>query len=67
MSRPSLRIARHDDQDPLEQIVFQVWNPLAGVYEPMDTHDTGLFRVAELVEQARTKRTDLAHKRTGRV
>jgi hypothetical protein len=53
MSRPSLRITRHDDQDPPEQIVFEVWNPLAGVYEPMDTLDTGLFRLAELVEQVR--------------
>jgi hypothetical protein len=56
MSRPSLRITRHDDQDPPEQIVFEVWNPLAGVYEPMDTLDTGLFRLAELVEQVRVMR-----------
>jgi hypothetical protein len=53
MSRPSLRITRHDDQDPPEQIVFEVWNPLAGVYKPMDTLDHGLFRLAELVEQVR--------------
>jgi hypothetical protein len=53
MSRPSLRITRHDDQDPPEQIVFEVWNPLAGVYEPMHTLDTGLFRLAELAEQVR--------------
>ena len=53
MSRPSLRITRHDDQDPPEQIVFEVWNPLAGVYEPMHTLDAGLFRLAELVEQVR--------------
>jgi hypothetical protein len=53
MSRPSLRITRHDDQDPPERIVFEVWNPLAGVYERMDTLDTGLFRLAELVEQVR--------------
>jgi hypothetical protein len=37
MSRPSLRITRHGDQDPPEQIVFEVWNPLAGVYELMYT------------------------------
>ena len=53
MSRPSLRITRHDDKDPPEQIVFEVCNPLASVYEPMDTLDTGLFRLAKLVEQAR--------------
>ena len=52
MSRPSLRITRHDDQDPPEQIVFEVWNSLAGVYEPMHTLDTGLFRLAELAELA---------------
>jgi hypothetical protein len=53
MSRPSLRITRHDDRDPPGQIVFEVWNPLAGVYEPMDTLDTGLFQLAELAEQGR--------------
>jgi hypothetical protein len=53
MSRPSLRITRHDDQDPPEQIVFEVRNPLAGVYEPMDTLNNGLFRLAELVEEVR--------------
>ena len=53
MSRPSLRITRHGDQDPPEQIVFEVWNPLAGVYEPMYTLDTGLFRLTELVELVR--------------
>jgi hypothetical protein len=53
MSRASLRITRHDDQDLPEQIVFEVWNPLAGAYEPMDTLDTGLFRLADLVEQVR--------------
>jgi hypothetical protein len=53
MSRPSLRITRHDDQDPPEQIAFEVWNPLGGVYQPMDTLDTGLFRLADLVEQVR--------------
>jgi hypothetical protein len=53
MSRPSLRITRHDDQDPPEQIIFEIWNPLAGVYEPMDTLNTGLFRLAELVEEVR--------------
>jgi hypothetical protein len=56
MSRPSLRITRRDDQDPPEQIVFEVWNPLAGVYEPIPTLDTGLFRLAELVEQVRVMR-----------
>ena len=53
MGRPSLRIARHDDQDPPEQIVFEVWNPLGGVYEPMHTLDTGLFRLAEFAERVR--------------
>ena len=52
MSRPSLRITRHDDQDPPGQIVFEVWNPLAIVYEPMDTLDTGLFRLTELIPAA---------------
>ena len=48
MGRPSLRITRHHDQDPPGQIVFEVGNPLAGVYEPMDTLDPGLFRLVEL-------------------
>jgi hypothetical protein len=53
VNRPSLRITRHDDQDPPGQIVFEVWNPLAGVYQPMDPLDTGLFRLAQFVEQVR--------------
>jgi hypothetical protein len=53
ISRPLLRITCFDDRDPPGQIVFEVWNPLAGVYEPMDTLDTGLLRLAELAEQVR--------------
>lgn len=43
----------HDDHDPPGQIVSEVWNPLAGVYDPMGALDTGLLRLAERIEQVR--------------
>lgn len=53
MSRPSLKITRHDDRPPPEGITFEVWNPITAVYEPVPTLDDGLFRVGELAEQVR--------------
>ena len=53
MSRPSLKITRHDDQDPPGDFSFEVWNPISGNYEPKDSLDAGLFRMGELSEQVR--------------
>ena len=48
MSRPSLKITRHDDRDAPDDISFEVWNPLDAVYEPVDSVKDGLQRVAAL-------------------
>ena len=48
MSRPSLKIIRHDDRQPPGDVGFEVWNPMAGIYEPMVSLTVGLFRMEEL-------------------
>lgn len=53
MSRPSLKISRHDNRPPPNHIAFEVWNPITAIYEPVASLDAGLFRVGELVEQVR--------------
>ena len=54
MSRPSLKITRHDDREPRQDDVsFEVWNPFTTSYEPQSSLDGGLFRVGELAEQVR--------------
>lgn len=53
VSRPTLKITRHDDRDPPGNVSFDVWNPIAGAYEPAATLDAGLFRLDMLAEQVR--------------
>jgi hypothetical protein len=53
VSRPSLKITRHDDRDPPGDVSFEVWNPITVSYEPMVSLDDGLNRVTELAEQVR--------------
>lgn len=53
MSRPSLRITRHDNREPPDDISFEVWNPSTAVYESVTSLDAGLFRLGELAEQVR--------------
>jgi hypothetical protein len=53
VSRPTLRITRHDDRDPPGDVSFEVWNPITIRYEPMASLDDGLNRVTELAEQVR--------------
>ncbi len=53
MSRPSLKITRHDDRPPPNGIAFEVWNPIIAAYEPVTSLDAGLFRVGELAEEVR--------------
>lgn len=53
MSRPSLKIARHDDRELPGDVSFEVWNPITSSYEPMASLDDGLNRVTELAEQVR--------------
>ena len=53
MSRPSLKITRHDDRKPPLDVAFEVWNPIVGSYEQMASLDHGLKRQSELAEKVR--------------
>jgi hypothetical protein len=53
VSRPSLKITRHDDRNPPGDVGFEVWNPIIVSYEPMVSLDAALNRVTELAEQVR--------------
>ncbi len=53
VSRPSLKITRHDDREPPWEVSFEVWDPIAARYEPMASLDDGLSRVTELAERVR--------------
>jgi hypothetical protein len=53
VSRPSLKIIRHDDQEPPGNVSFEVWNPITARYEPMVSLDDGLNRVTKLAEHVR--------------
>lgn len=53
VSRPTLKITRHDDRDPPGNVSFDVWNPIIARYEPMASLDAGLNRVTELAGQVR--------------
>ena len=53
MSRPSLKITRHDDRQPPGDVTFEVWDPIAARYEPMAALDDGLFRLDDLAERVR--------------
>jgi hypothetical protein len=53
VSRPSLKITRHDDREPPGDVAYEVWSPFTGTYEPQSSLDDGLLRVGELAEQVR--------------
>ena len=53
MSRPSLKITRHDDRKPPLDVSFEVWNPISASYEPVASLDHGLRRQSELAEKVR--------------
>jgi hypothetical protein len=53
VSRPSLRIIRHDDRQPPGDVTFEVWDPIAARYEPMAALDDGLLRLDDLAERVR--------------
>jgi len=56
VSRPSLKITRHDDREPPRDVSFEVWNPIAARYDPVAALDDGLFRLDDLAEQVRLMR-----------
>jgi hypothetical protein len=53
VSRPSLKITRHDDRDPPGDVSSEVWNPITANYEQRSSLDKALFRLNELAEQVR--------------
>ena len=53
MSRPSLKIIRHDDREPPEDVTFEVWNPITANFEQMTSLNDGLLRLDELAERVR--------------
>jgi hypothetical protein len=53
VSRPSLKITRHDDEPSPKEGAFEVWNPFTAGYEPRTSLDDALFRIGELAEQVR--------------
>jgi hypothetical protein len=53
VSRPSLKIIRHDNRGTPGDVIFEVWNPITGSYEPQSSLDVGLFRIGDLAEQVR--------------
>jgi hypothetical protein len=50
LSRPSLRITRHAEQDGTNRFVFEVWSPFLGQYQPVSSIDIGLQRIEELTQ-----------------
>ena len=51
VSRPSLKVTRHDDRAPPDDIEFEVWNPLAGIYEQVGSIRGGMQRMEELADR----------------
>jgi hypothetical protein len=50
VSRPTLRIIRHDQRQPPGDVSFEIWNPITASYESMASLDACLFRLEELAE-----------------
>jgi hypothetical protein len=48
LGRPSLKITRQVDQKDSGAFSFEVWNPFTGLYQPVDSVQDGLRRVADL-------------------
>lgn len=53
MSRPALRITRHDTPDGLARFRFDVWNPWTGTYEPQADLPAALDQVDTLLDRVR--------------
>jgi hypothetical protein len=48
LSRPSLKITRHEEQSQPGRFVVEVWNPFASTYQAVVSVQEGLRRVGEL-------------------
>lgn len=54
MSRPALRITRHDAADGTPSYVFEVWDPFTGAYVPKPALEAAVAEVDALLERVRT-------------
>jgi hypothetical protein len=48
LSRPSLKITRHEGQTSPDNFTFEVWSPFTGSYQPAASIEEGLQRADEL-------------------
>ncbi len=53
MSRPALRITRHDEPNGVAAYAFEVWDPFAGAYTAQQGLAAALARVDALLERVR--------------
>ena len=53
MSRPALRITRHDAEDGTASFDFEVWNPWTAAYEPQPDLPGALRQVDALLDRVR--------------
>ncbi len=53
MSQPSLRITHFEARQPPADYAFDVWDPIAGAYEPVATFEDGMERVQRLAQGVR--------------
>ncbi len=54
MSRPALRVTRHDAPDGSARFKFEVWDPFEAAYTQVPGLETALLLVDELLERVRT-------------
>ena len=54
MSRPALRITRHDAADGTPSYEFEVWDPFAGAYVQKPALEEAVAEVDALLERVRT-------------
>ena len=54
MSRPALRITRHDDADGAPSYQFEVWDPFTAAYVPRSSLNEAVAEVDALLERVRT-------------
>ena len=54
MSRPALRITRHDAVDGTPSYDFEVWDPFTGAYVQQPALDVAVAEVDALLERVRT-------------
>jgi hypothetical protein len=59
LNRPSLKITRRATQDQPDDFIFEVWSPFTGLYQQVDSLESGLQRINELtrlISQMRVQR-----------